>query len=86
MHSVEELKAVAPRLQRAPEVNYGGVVCAISWDSDRKYNAYSQLFRDGCIELMGLLSTGDVEPQPAPTIYPAQHRLPLVKHGVPMIT
>jgi len=93
-HTVEELKAAALHLQRAqpagiqlraPEVNYEGVVCTTSPDGDRQYSAYAQLFRDGCIELVGLLSTGDVEQPPAPTIYPAQHELPLVQHGVPMI-
>jgi hypothetical protein len=93
-HTVEELKAAALHLQRAqpagialraPEANYEGVVCTTSPDGDRQCNAYAQLFRDGSIELVGLLSTGDVEQPPAPTIYPAQHELPLVQHGIPMI-
>jgi hypothetical protein len=73
------------RRLRAPEVNYEGVVCTTSPDGNRQCNAYAQLFRDGCIELVGPLSTGEVEQPPAPAIYPAQHELPLVQHGIPMI-
>ncbi|MFL9998657.1 ATP-binding protein [Paraburkholderia sediminicola] len=85
-HTVEELKAAALYLQRASRCARPRLTTkASSAQPVRTANAYAQLFRDGSIELVGLLSTGDVEQPPAPTIYPAQHELPLVQHGIPMI-
>jgi hypothetical protein len=94
-HTVEELKAAGVFLQRSkpagcdlgqPQVNYEGVICSTSPDVQGQYAGYAQLFRDGCIELVGALSTYMTGEPPAAVIYPNQHELPLVQHGLPMIS
>ncbi|HVW53894.1 MAG TPA: ATP-binding protein [Trinickia sp.] len=93
-HTVEELKAAAQHFQqlaplgeplRAPRVNYEGVICTGHPNAANESEAYAQLFRDGRIELGGILTTGDIGDPPMPTLHPAQFEAPLARQGLPAI-
>jgi len=93
-HAVGALKTAAERLQRArpagydlsqPSVNYEGVICTSAADEQRQHFAYAQLFRDGCIELVGAPATEQMGQPALATIYPREYELRLVQRGFPAI-
>ncbi|MDN7992954.1 ATP-binding protein [Burkholderia orbicola] len=81
-HTIEELKAAAEDLQRAqpaanplgrPVANFEGVICTSNTDRQDQHYAFAQLFRDGCIELVSVLTTEEQGNPPLPTIFPATY-------------
>ncbi|QBR03770.1 helix-turn-helix domain-containing protein [Paraburkholderia pallida] len=96
-HPVEALKACARHLTaataargnplRTAEVNYEGVICPADRDAEDRVGGYAQLFRDGCIELVGCLTTHPLpgEGDRFTALYPSQYELPLVHEALPAI-
>ncbi|CAB3773925.1 transcriptional regulator [Burkholderia paludis] len=92
-HPIEDLKRAAQHLLRAQPAtnllgslmtNFEGVICTGTRDAQGQSDAYAQVFRDGCIELVGSLLTLN-EGQPArSTIFPQQYELTLVQHDLPV--
>ncbi|WP_241341762.1 AlbA family DNA-binding domain-containing protein [Burkholderia cenocepacia] len=92
-HTIEELKAAAEDLQRAqpaanplgrPVANFEGVICTSNTDRQDQHYAFAQLFRDGCIELVSVLTTEEQGNPPLPTIFPATYEPSLVQHALPV--
>ncbi|MBR8093756.1 ATP-binding protein [Burkholderia cenocepacia] len=92
-HTIEELKAAAEDLQRAqpaanplgrPVANFEGVICTSNTDRQDQHYGFAQLFRDGCIELVSVLTTEEQGNPPLPTIFPATYEPSLVQHALPV--
>jgi hypothetical protein len=65
-------------------VNFEGVMCTSHGYGQGENDAYAQIFRDGCIELVGAVLTLDRGEPPNPTIFPQQYELTLVQHDLPV--
>lgn len=91
-HSIAQLKEAAQRLQRAQPggnllgrvaTNFDGVVCTSSSDGQGPQYAFAQVFRDGCLELVGRLLRLDRGESARPTIFPQQYEQTFVQHDLP---
>lgn len=91
-HTIEELKAAAQHLLRAQPgasilgrvaTNFEGVICTSNTNAQGQHYAFAQVFRDGCVELVGALVTDDRGEPPRPTLFPVQYEQALVQHGLP---
>jgi hypothetical protein len=90
-YSIEALKMAGEALLRAepaentlrsPKPSVEGVICVSRPDPQRQHEAYAQLFRNGCIELVAALA-GDQRGEARPILYPPRHEKPLVKTDLP---
>ncbi|WP_333985337.1 hypothetical protein [Burkholderia orbicola] len=60
------------------------MICTSNRDREGQYYAFAQVFRGGCIELVGtVLSVEQGEPA-KPTVFPRQYELSLVQHDLPV--
>lgn len=92
-HSIEDLKTAAQHLLRAQPganllgrvaTNFEGVICTSNLDQQGQHYAFAQIFRDGCIELVGTALTLERGEPAKPTIFPQQYELSLVQHDLPV--
>lgn len=92
-HTVEALKAAAQHLARAQPgnnflgriaTNFEGVVSTSNHDEQGQHYAFAQVFRDGCIELVGAIQTTDQGEPGKPTIFPQSYELSLIQHDLPV--
>ena len=92
VHSIEQLKQAAEALRQAQPgsnllgrnaTNFEGVICTSSSDAQGQHRAYAQAFRDGCLELVGVMLTIDRFEPPRPTLVPMQYEQTLVQHDLP---
>lgn len=93
-HDIDTLRAAAAHLQTAGPsqralaragVNLHGALCLADRDENEARPAYTQLYRDGCVELVdGALLRRGWAPRPDEelwVVYPEVYELPLVRHG-----
>lgn len=67
------------------DVNYEGVVCATHASGMEQPSAYAQVFRDGSVELVGVVDIRTIGHPPISAINPVRYEVPLVESGLPAI-
>ncbi|KVZ44404.1 helix-turn-helix domain-containing protein [Burkholderia ubonensis] len=72
-------------LLETPWVNLDGVVCPSHRALTRDHLAYGQIFRDGCVEIVGTYMTFDLPGGPTGIIYPPLYEHPMMRHAAPAV-
>lgn len=90
-YAIEALAAAAAHLENAdpaghelrwPRPNLEGVICFSENDEHMQHSAFAQVFRDGCIELVGMPETFSFIPHQV-VLYPTAYERHLVRAGLP---